>query len=303
MKKYICIDIGGTRIKYGAVDENGILVRAEDTATEAVLGGRAVLDKVCSLTEQLVVQEEDVYGICVSTAGMVDCRQGLILYASELIPGYTGMNVKEWLEKRFGLPCEVENDVNCAGLAESRAGASKGSRISLCLTVGTGIGGALVMDGKVFHGFCGSACEIGYMYMGESAFQDLGSASALVKLAAARKGIDPGIVDGRWVFDMAEHQDTDCIAAIDQLTDVLGMGIANLCYMLNPEVVVLGGGIMERKEYLYPKIRKRMDRYLLPFISSKTRLAFAELGNTAGMLGAYYHFTDRQKERNMDGGL
>ena len=81
------------------------------------------------------------------------------------------------------------------------------------------------------------------------------------------------------------------------------MGIANLCYMLNPEVVVLGGGIMERKEYLYPQIRKRVDRYLLPFISSKTRLAFAELGNTAGMLGAYYHFTDRQKERNMDGGL
>lgn len=85
----------------------------------------------------------------------------------------------------------------------------------------------------------------------------------------------------------------DCIRAIDEIVDVLGMGIANICYVINPEVVVLGGGIMAQKEYLYERIRKSLDKYLIPSVASHTRLAFAENKNQAGMLGAFYHFRGR----------
>ncbi|MFU0824571.1 MAG: hypothetical protein ACFWTK_06080 [Clostridium sp.] len=94
---------------------------------------------------------------------------------------------------------------------------------------------------------------------------------------------------------MLKKGDKDCIQAIDEMVDVLGRGIANLCYIINPEVVVLGGGIMVQKDYLYDKIRLSLDKYLIEFIGSKTRLEFAKNGNKAGMLGAYYNFIKKHK--------
>ena len=223
MEQYLCMDIGGTRIKYGMADAEGRLLYVRETDTKAYLGGEALMERVLGLIRTELGSCRQAAGICISTAGMVDCRQGKIVYASELIPGYTGMPIKTRLEEQFGLPCQVENDVNCAGLAESLAGAGRGSSVCLCLTVGTGIGGALIIDGKVFHGFCGSAGEVGYMCLGGSdagradgraggqrpeeaweapgpSFQDLGSASALVRTVQEQKGMRPGSIDGRWVF-------------------------------------------------------------------------------------------------------
>ena len=193
----------------------------------------------------------------------------------------------------MGIPCEVENDVNCAGLAEHFAGASKGSSISLCLTIGTGIGGAIIIDGKVFHGFSGSGCEVGYMHLPGGEFQDLGASSILVKKTAEYKRIDPASINGKYVFEQAKQGDSDCIRAIQEMCEVLGMGIANICYVVNPEVVVLGGGIMAQKEYLKDILRESLDKYLIPSVARHTRLEFAQNQNQAGMLGAYYHFRSR----------
>ena len=154
MKKYISIDVGGTAIKYGLIGDGQILSRSTMN-TEAEKGGPAVLLKVLGIAGGFFPQEE-ISGICISTAGMVDTEKGVITYAAPLIPDYAGTEYKKAMEERFGVPCEVENDVNCAGLAESVSGAAKGSRISLMLTVGTGIGGSIVIDGKVFRGFSGS---------------------------------------------------------------------------------------------------------------------------------------------------
>ena len=197
------------------------------------------------------------------------------------------------MEEWFHLPCEVENDVNCAGLAEHFSGASKGSKISVCLTVGTGIGGAILIDGKVFHGFSGSGCEVGYMHLPGGAFQDMGASSILVKKTAEYKRIAPESIDRKYVFEHAKKGDTDCIRAIEEMCEVLGMGIANICYVVNPEVVVLGGGIMAQKEYLKDRLRKSLDKYLIPSVAQNTRLEFARNQNQAGMLGAFCHFKER----------
>lgn len=293
MKEYICIDIGGTSIKYGMIQEDGIFLTTSEMPTEAMkYGGSGIMKKVKKIIEEFK-KDYKPEGICISTAGMVDCEEGKITYAAPLIPNYTGTEIKKTLEQCFLMPCEVENDVNCAGLAEHYAGAAKGSKISLCLTIGTGIGGAILLDGQVFHGFSGSACEVGYMHLSGGAFQDLAASSVLVKKVTKWKGAREGSLDGKDVFERAKNGDMDCIRAIDEMIDVLGMGISNICYVINPEVVVLGGGIMAQREYLEGRIRQSLKHYLLPNIAEKTRLEFAKNQNQAGMLGAFYHFKNR----------
>lgn len=295
MKFYVSIDIGGTSIKHGILDENIKFITSSEIATEAQKGGKNILEKVINIVSEYK-KEYTLSGICISTAGMVDCEKGEIIHASDLIPNYTGTQIKKTLEDIFSIPCEVENDVNCAGLAEYFSGSAKGTSISLCLTIGTGIGGSIIINDRVFHGFSGSACEVGYMNMFKSKFEDLGATSILVKKVAKLKNCSENHIDGKLIFEMAKNNDEDCIKAIDEMVDILGMGIANICYVINPEVVVLGGGIMAQKDYLYDKIRLSLDKYLIPTISSKTKLEFAKNQNKAGMLGAYYNFISIHKD-------
>lgn len=291
MNRYISIDIGGTAIKYGIICEDASIEQKKSMATEAWKGGPAILEKVTSIVEEMMEACEDkVSGICISTAGMVDTEKGSIFYSAPLIPDYAGTEFKKVLEGRFHIPCEVENDVNCAGLAEYKNGAAKGSKAALVLTIGTGIGGCIVLDGKVFHGFSNSACEVGYMHMDGSDFQTLGAASILTKKVAEWKKEPEENWDGYHIFEEAKKGDQLCIKAIEEMTDVLGKGIANICYVLNPEVVVLGGGIMAQEAFLKCRIENALKKYLVSSIEEHTRIAFAENQNDAGMLGAFYHF-------------
>lgn len=294
MKQYICIDIGGTEIKYGIIDGNGMFLAKDKTPTEAYKGGPYLLEKAVSIVKDyLKVWKAD--GICVSTAGMVDVEKGEIFYAAPLIPDYAGTKIKARMEAEFGILCEVENDVNCAGLAEAISGAAAACSPALCLTVGTGIGGCIVIDGRVYHGFSNSACEVGYMHMDGSDFQTLGAASILTKKVAAAKGEPEDWWNGLRIFGSAKEGDPVCAGAIDEMCDVLGKGIANICYVMNPRIVVLGGGVMAQEEYLGPRIGAAMSRYLVSGIREKTTLAFAKHRNDAGMLGAFYHFRKRQE--------
>ena len=289
MKRYVSIDIGGTAIKYGVIQEDGQIVSRDVMDTEAHKGGAGILDKVQKMIERFRAQEE-ICGICISTAGVVDTERGSITYSAPLIPDYAGTEFKKVLEGRFHIPCEVENDVTCAGLSEYYAGEAEGSRISLMLTIGTGIGGSLVIDGEIYRGISGSACEVGYMLMPGGDFQTLGAASILSKKVAGWKKEPRARWNGFRIFEEAKAGDELCIRAIDEMTDVLGKGIANICYVLNPETVVLGGGIMAQEAFLRKRIETSTAKYLVPEIARHTVLAFAKHGNNAGMLGAFYHF-------------
>ena len=294
MKKYISIDIGGTAIKYGIICENAEIILKETLRTEAWKGGSAILKKVIGIVEHLIEQTKGkISGICISTAGMVDTKSGSIFYSAPLIPDYAGMEFKKTLEDKFHIPCEVENDVNCAGLAEYKAGAAAGSKAAVMLTIGTGIGGCILLNGEVFHGFSNSACEVGYMHMDDSDFQTLGAASILTKKVAAWKGEPAENWSGYHIFEEAKKGDKICNRAIDEMTDVLGKGIANICYVVNPEVVVLGGGIMAQEAFLKDKIEKAVEKYLVSSMWEHTSIAFAKNQNNAGMLGAFYHFQGR----------
>lgn len=283
----LCIDIGGTSIKYGvAHDPGGELVFAAhwETQTDAkMLGGAGVAQKVLDLIDG-VCRKYQLSGVGIATAGVVEHRTGEILYANDNIPGYTGINLKTLVERDYGLPCAVENDVNCAALGEAAYGAGKAADSMLCLTVGTGIGGAVVLADQVLHGHIGTAGEIGNLPMHGGTLEELASVTALVGRVAAQTG---GKLDGKRIFTRAQQGDTICIDAIEQMCAALAQGIASCICVVNPEIVVLGGGIMAQGGYLQPMLARHLQRFANSFVLSRTKIAFASLGNRAGMAGAY----------------
>lgn len=237
-------------------------------------------------------------GICISTAGMVDEIKGEIIHAGPQIPEYKGTKWKEEIETAFSIPCEVENDVKCAGLGEYSFGSGKGASSMLCLTIGTGIGGSFILNGEVYHGTSHSAMEIGYMQIPGGMFQRMASTSALVKRVASRKGEAEELWNGKRIFEEVAKEDKICLEELDRLCDALSIGLSNLCYAFNPECIVLGGGIMEQKEILLPKIWGHLQEHLVPIVAENTRLLAASLGNRAGLLGAYVHFQNRQRAKD-----
>ena len=289
MELFAVIDIGGTSIKYGVINKEGVLIESNDRDTEAYKGGLSIIDKVKEIIREIMV-DNDISGICISTAGMVCPKEGKITYAGPTIPNYTGVEVKKILEKEFKIPCSVENDVNCAALGEFFDGAGMGTNSMVCLTIGTGIGGAIILDGKILHGFSNSAGEIGYMIVNGEHIQNIASTTSLVRNVALRKGIDNKSIDGRYVLDNYEKGDLICREEVERLVDNLALGISNIVYSVNPEVVVLGGGIMAREEIFRPLIEKSLKKYLIESVYINTRIEFAKLKNTAGMKGAFYNF-------------
>ncbi|HGK7331874.1 TPA: ROK family protein [Streptococcus suis] len=293
MTRYLAVDIGGTQIKYGLVDQEGQLLEQYKMDTQAHLGGPHILATVKDLVRKYK-DNSDISGVAISSAGMVDHVKGEIFYSGPQIPNYAGTKFKAEIEAEFGLPCEMENDVNCAGLAEGISGAGRDSQISLCLTIGTGIGGCLLIDNEIYHGSSNAACEVGYLPLSDGAFQDIASTTALVQHVADLHGDNPSEWDGYRIFQEAKNGNNKCQVAIHQLVDNLGKGIATITYVVNPEIVILGGGIMGQKEYLEPMIQEAIKRHLLPSLVEKTRIAFAKHENAAGMLGAFYHFAQKQ---------
>lgn len=323
-KRYFALDIGGTKTKYALLGEKGEILSTYEKDTEAQRGGSFILENVKGEIRRVLAElkgnppvgaqadtkvdakaertteaktEPLLSGICISTAGMVDEIKGEIIHAGPQIPEYKGCKWKEEIERRFSIPCEVENDVKCAGLGEYSFGSGKGTSSMLCLTIGTGIGGSFILNGEVYHGTSHSAMEIGYMQIPGGMFQRMASTSALVKRVASRKGEPEELWNGKRIFEEVAKEDKICLEELDRLCDALSIGLSNLCYAFNPECIVLGGGIMEQKDILLPKIWGHLQEHLVPIVAENTRLLAASLGNRAGLLGAYVHFQNRQKSK------
>ena len=298
LMNYLCLDIGGTSVKYGVADETGSLLLKGEIPNEITRKGvNGFVESLASLADHYR-QEYDLRGIAVSTAGVVDPEQGVILYAPKYFPGYPGTRLQELLEARAGLPCTVENDVNAAALGEYWLGAGRGAKSLFCITVGTGIGGCVILNGKVIHGASCSAGEAGLQHIRpEGTWEEIASTSALIRNVAKAKHVPEAELNGRKVFVMAQQGDDDAAAAIAKQMDDIAAGIANICYILNPERIIIGGGIAAQEKYLYPILDGALRNKLLPLVYEKMTLRFAALKNDAGMIGALCNFLMREQER------
>ena len=300
MMYYICIDIGGTSIKYGVLSEKGEIFIDGTVSTKVTEKENFILSDVKKLIRNILdeYRNYEIKGICVSTAGVVNPEKGEIAYAGPTIPKYTGTKIKEELEKEFSISCEVENDVNCAGLGEYWKGAGKGSKSMVCLTIGTGVGGSVILDGKLLNGIGYTAGEIGYMDVNGNYIQNIASSKYLVEKVQKEKVEKEGITDaitGVDIFELAKKGDEICIAGINEIISNLAVGVRNIIYLLNPEVIVIGGGITAQKEYLEEKIRKEVNDGMISDMFRKTRIELAQQGNQAGLLGALYNFLNKNK--------
>lgn len=284
----ITIDIGGTQIKYGRIQRNGIgFEYLGKINTHPHEEDFSMLNRINDIVER-VSKDTTISGIAISTAGIVEPKKGEILFANQNIPGYQNTKLRSEIEKRYKVPCSVENDVNAALLGELNFGEFHGINDAMMITVGTGIGAALFLNGQIYHGSSYSAGEIGYSFLGNMNVERLVSTSALVQ--KVKNQIKEDNIDGYWVFEQAKGGNQICQKEIRIFADALMKLVMNCISLINPQVVILGGGIMEQKEFLEEILLSEFARYKNDFVREKTRICFASLGNHAGMLGAFEHF-------------
>lgn len=286
MANYAVFDIGGTAIKCAVTDGGGCFREKERLVNPARTEG------VGAMIALLVHRLRDygtaypLTGIGVATAGVVDAATGTIACDAMNIPDYRGTRLKAILSEAAGLPVAVENDVNCAALGEYWLGAGQEASSLAMLTLGAGVGGALLMDGRILRGALGFAGEVGYLPLPGGNLEALASTAALVRRVAAAKGLPEEAVDGEMVFAWAKTGDEIARGAISRMTEALAAGIAAVCCVANPAVVIVGGGISAEAAYLRPLLLEALGAVLPADIFTGTRFAFARLGNDAGLLGA-----------------
>lgn len=291
------VDIGGTNIKAG-VWEKEELTDLREIPTEAALGG----EHVVSVIKKLLRGFEHFDAIGISTAGQVDAKRGVILYANGNIPGYTGTRLKEILEAEFLVPVAVQNDVNAAAIGEAYCGAGKDSDDFLCLTYGTGVGGAIVLNRRIYTGSNFSAGEFGAIVvhpeerdvkrdMFSGCYERYASTTALVSQV---KKQFPSLCNGRRIFE--EIGCLEVRKSVDDWIDEVVYGLVTLTHIFNPQLIILGGGVMEQP-YVIEQVGVRLRERIMESFRS-VRVVSAELGNHAGMLGAACEALEEYHESN-----
>ena len=280
----LSLDIGGTAVKSGMFSD-GQLTFFEEFPTGAKDGAQSMVDRICAY-----IREKNPDAVGISTSGQVNPKEGSIAFATDAMPGYTGFPLREYVSTQTGLPVAVDNDVNCAAIGEAHFGAAKGINDFLCLTIGTGIGGALFINGKIYHGASGIAGEVGHLTTHRDGtpcncgrtgcYETYASTSALVRMAEKRLSRH---TNGRELF--ASRTDAVVAELFDTWADEVVTGLASLTHSINPEAIVLGGGLMSQPE-IFALINDKYQKEILPSFRG-TKLLLAGLGNQAGVYGAY----------------
>ncbi len=285
----ITFDIGGTFIKYALCDENFKLSQSTKIPTDAKQGGVKLIEKVI----EIVKEHKNIDRVAISTAGQVDSTSGTIVFATDTIPGYTGTKIKEMVESATGIPAYVENDVNSAALGEAYFGKAKGYNEFISLTYGTGIGGAIWLNGDLYKGSLCSAGELGHIIThsdgknctcgGKGCYECYASASALVRSV---NEVSDDELDGVKIFNNENFSNPVIKNKVDEWIDEIVTGLISIVYTFNPSLIVLGGGIMN-ENYIVDEINKRIHKKLMPSFKN-VKILNSDLGNTAGMLGVAY---------------
>jgi glucokinase len=302
--RVIALDLGGTKLLSGVVDDEGVVrervVSATDTSSE-----EAVIAQVEDAVDGLM--DDDIGAIGIGIPSTIDQRKGQAI-DSVNIP-LSDVPLRDRLRDRFGIPVAIENDANAAALAEHRLGAGRGSRHLVMLTLGTGVGGGLILDGQLYRGAIGAAAELGHITLdlngppcqgrcpGRGHLEALASGTAADGYAreaaernpegdlgrAARRGMT---VDARLAVELAANGPGDARDVLDHVGLHLGVGIASFVNVFNPELVVLGGGFARAGDLLFEPARQYVAEHALSPARDEVKIVPALLGVEAGLIGA-----------------
>ena len=306
----IGIDLGGTNIVAGVMDDHYQLLAKAKCKTNASRPAREIVTDMARMAreaaEKAGVSMSEVAHVGVGSPGTCNAANGIVEYANNL--GFNHVPIKAWLEEDLHIPVSIENDANAAALGEALAGAARGARSCVCITLGTGVGGGIILDGKVYSGFNYAGAELGHMVImvdGEDCtcgrqgcWEAYAPATALVRQTRRAMEAHPDStmwkiagsldnVDGRTAFDGMRAGDEAASQVVENYVHYVACGLINVINIFQPEVLCIGGGICKEGETLLKPIREYIfqERYS-KFCEQQTRLCVAELGNDAGVIGA-----------------
>jgi len=300
MKNYMAFDIGGTSVKCSVITESGeILTHHRINISKDIEGFFDGLVRVSNENKAIY----NLSGIALSAPGAVDSDTGIIGGASAL-PYIHGPNFKKILFERTGLNTEIENDANCAALGECWLGSAREENDSAFVVCGTGIGGAIVKDKRIHRGIHKHGGEFGYCIVDYNieaedekfiSWSSAGSTIALARNIAIKKGVDLDKIDGFKAFELCEKGDPIAIQEVDRYYTYMAIGIFNIQYTYDPEVIILGGAICEREDYL-TCIDKKLDEIMSNGTQGKIKpkIRKCQFGNDANKIGAVYNFLTRR---------
>lgn len=309
-KQYaIGVDLGGTKLAVGVVGPDGRILARAERPTDVAGGVEAILaDTRRAVNEALGVLGKglgDVAGVGIGAPGPVEPGDGVVIIAPNL--GWRDVPLGKLMQSGFGIPARVDNDANAAALGEQWCGAGRSVSDMVMVTLGTGVGGAIITHGAMYHGAHGYAGEIGHMTILEDGplcgcgnrgcLETLAAAPAIARIAA--EVIDagratrmselavanPGGLEAKIVFEAAREGDPEALGIVNQVARYLGIGLANLANILNPEMIVVGGGVSRAGDLLLDPVREEVRRRALRG-PDRVKVVRAELGNDAGIIGA-----------------
>jgi glucokinase len=303
MKVSIGIDLGGTSIKYALINENADFLfqgkepSLADVSTDAVIGQ---LKKVIRISlDNASMQSIPIQGIGIGTPGIIDPEDRIVLGGAENIKGWENVCLADILEKEFKLPVLLGNDANLMGLAETLYGAAKGCSTVVFITVGTGIGGAVVIDGKLFNGYANRGTELGHTpLIANGKHCACGSVGCLETYASTaallqqfkRESLTAGKryphLNGERLVELYKQKNEIAVHCMKDHFFFLGRGIAGFINIFSPQKVVVGGGLSEAGNFYIRSIKKQALKYALRDCAVNTDIVAAQLGNKAGSLGA-----------------
>lgn len=310
MKYFGGIDLGGTNIAVGIVDEKGVIIAKKSTKTLHQRGYEAVVADMAKLYFELLeetgINQDDVVSAGIGTPGSVDKEKGTVIYANNL--NFYDVPIADELNKHINKPVFVDNDANCAAWAEFVAGSAKGFDTSVVITLGTGVGSGVIIDGKLQGGFNFCGGELGHMVIDvngpkctcgrDGCFEVFSSATGIINMTKefaekdkASKMWDytkEGKFTGRTAFRAAKDGDETAKKVVENYIKYLAIGVANIINIFQPEIFVLGGGISNEGDNLINPLKEKVfsQTYTNPSVVPMCDIVTAKLGNDAGIIGA-----------------
>ncbi len=296
-KKYIIgIDLGGTNLKVALFDLNFRFKAKKFHSTGNFACREALTAGIAGAALQIIkdhkLEKKDILGIGLGLPGPIDVESGVVHFFPN-IPGWINVPLRAFLEKMTGIPVFIDNDANLMCLAEYKLGAAKGALNAVCLTLGTGVGGGLIIEGKLFRGSSFAAGEIGHIPINEKGPAcGCGGTACLEsyignrRIAALIKKIFKKDIPLEEVSRMAEKNNQKAIKVWEYVGGKLGLALAGVVNLLNPDRIVIGGGVAEAGEVLFSKVEETIISKAMVVQAKKVKVFKAKLGNNAGMLGA-----------------
>jgi glucokinase len=312
-KAFIGIDLGGTNIKIGLVDELGQLLVEDEGPTGSEEGADAVLQRMSEMAKKIAKDHsykwEEIMGVGIGIPGFMDIANGKVRLAGNL--GWHDVPVRDKMSELLDKPVMIDNDANAAALGEAWTGAGAGVSHIVCVTLGTGVGGGIITEGKVYEGFRGMAGEIGHIPMisGDDAescgcgrkgcLETVCSATGIVR--KVRKRLQQGEssslsllteVTAKDVFLAMQAGDSLALNVVTEAAEVLGRVLAMIAVTINPRRFVIGGGVAGAGDMLFNPIRQSFAKHAPAVVANETDIVPAKLGNWAGVVGAAGLFAD-----------